>query len=134
MGVETSAKIERVDRAEDGSVTVETGKGRFIFDDLLVAAGRTAQIPDGLAELGVERDRRGFISISPCGKTNVDGIWAAGDVTGKYQFTHYASYQRTTSPSTSNTTSAIRSRTRSSRGRSSPSLRLATRRDGATGT
>lgn len=93
MRVETSAKLERVDRAGDGSVTVETARGRFVFDDLLVAAGRAAQIPEGLAELGVELDARGFISISPCGKTNIDSIWAAGDVTGKFQFTHYASYQ-----------------------------------------
>ena len=93
MRVETEAKIARIDRAKDGSVTIETGKGSFEFDELLVAAGRTPQVPEGLAELGVERDERGFISISPCGKTNVEGIWAAGDITGKFQFTHYASYQ-----------------------------------------
>lgn len=93
MRIETSVNIDRVDRAEDGSVTVMAGNGRFIFDDLLVAAGRAPQVPEGLAELGIERDGRGFISISPCGKTNVNGIWAAGDVTGKFQFTHYASYQ-----------------------------------------
>jgi pyruvate/2-oxoglutarate dehydrogenase complex dihydrolipoamide dehydrogenase (E3) component len=93
MRIETSAKLDRVDRAEEGHVTVETSKGRFIFDDLLVAAGRTPQVAEGLVELGLARDSRGFISISPCGKTNIDGIWAAGDVTGKFQFTHYASYQ-----------------------------------------
>ena len=93
MRIETGANLKRVDRGEDGSVTVEADTGRFIFDDLLVAAGRTPQIPEGLAELGVARDPRGFISISACGKTNIDGIWAAGDVSGKFQFTHYASYQ-----------------------------------------
>jgi probable pyridine nucleotide-disulfide oxidoreductase len=93
MRIETGAKIDRVDRAEDGSVTVVTNKGRFLFDDLLVAAGREPQVPEGLAQLGIELDRRGYISISRCGKTNLDGIWAAGDVTGKFQFTHYASYQ-----------------------------------------
>ena len=93
MRIETGLKIERVDRAEDGTVTIATGRGSFGFDELLVAAGREPQIPEGLAELGVERDRRGFVAISPCGKTNVDGIWAAGDITGKFQFTHYAGYQ-----------------------------------------
>ncbi len=91
--IETGVQIERVDRAEDGTVSIVTGKGRFVVDDLLVAAGREPQVPEGLAELGVERDRRGFIAISPCGKTNVEGIWAAGDITGKFQFTHYAGYQ-----------------------------------------
>jgi probable pyridine nucleotide-disulfide oxidoreductase len=93
MRIETGVKIDRVDRAGDGSVAVVAGHGRFNFDDLLVATGRAPQVPEGLAELGIERDRRGYVSISPCGKTNVDGIWAAGDVTGKFQFTHYASYQ-----------------------------------------
>lgn len=91
--VETGASIQRVDRAEDGRVTVTTPRGRFEVDELLVAAGRTPQVPAGLQELGLERDRRGFIAISPCGKTNLEGLWAAGDVTGKFQFTHYAGYQ-----------------------------------------
>ncbi|MCL4240905.1 MAG: NAD(P)/FAD-dependent oxidoreductase [Dehalococcoidia bacterium] len=91
--VEAGSSIERVDRAEDGRVTVTTARGRFEFDDLLVAAGRAPQVPEGLAELGLERDPRGFIAISPCGKTNLDGLWAAGDITGKFQFTHYAGYQ-----------------------------------------
>ena len=91
--IETGVKIERVDRAEDGTVSMVTEKGRFVVDELLVAAGREAQIPEGLVKLGVKRDKRGFIDISPCGMTNVAGIWAAGDVTGKFQFTHYASYQ-----------------------------------------
>src|SRR5690606_7218250 len=63
------------------------------FDDVLVAAGREAQVPGGLAELGLKLDRRGYIAISACGQTNLAGLWAAGDVTGKYQFTHYAGYQ-----------------------------------------
>lgn len=91
--IETGVSFERVDRAEDGSVAIVTAAGRFVFDDVLVAAGREPQIPEGLTGLGIERDRRGFITISPCGKTNVEGIWAAGDITGKFQFTHYASYQ-----------------------------------------
>jgi pyruvate/2-oxoglutarate dehydrogenase complex dihydrolipoamide dehydrogenase (E3) component len=89
----TQAEIERVDRAPDGTVAVTTPSGIAHFDDILVAAGREAQVPGGLDELGLERDRHGFVRISPCGRTNLDGLWAAGDVTGKFLFTHYASYQ-----------------------------------------
>lgn len=91
--VTTGAKLERVDRAQDGTVTVKTAAGTFEFDDILVAAGRSPQVPDGLVDLGLELDRRGFVAISDCGQTNLDGLWAAGDITGKFQFTHYASYQ-----------------------------------------
>jgi len=93
MRIVTNAKIERVDRAEDGSVTLAAGGSRYRFDEVLVAAGRKPQIPGGLDGIGLEIDRRGFIAIGPCGRTNLEGLWAAGDVTGKFQFTHYAGYQ-----------------------------------------
>jgi dihydrolipoamide dehydrogenase len=64
-----------------------------VFDEVLVAAGRRRQIPRGLNELGLKLDRRGFVDISSCGRTNLPGVWAAGDVTGKLQFTHCAGYQ-----------------------------------------
>ena len=91
--IETRAAISSVGRADSGKVTVTTAAGAAEFDDILVAAGRIPQVPQGLADLGLEVDRKGFVVISPCGRTNLPGVWAAGDVTGKFQFTHYASYQ-----------------------------------------
>ncbi|MGE3073144.1 MAG: NAD(P)/FAD-dependent oxidoreductase [Dehalococcoidia bacterium] len=93
MRIVVSADVKRVDRTESGSVIVTTEAGRFEFDDILVAAGRKPQVPGGLDALGLRLDKRGFVDISPCGKTNLDGLWAAGDITGKFQFTHFASYQ-----------------------------------------
>ena len=93
LRVITGAKIERVDRAEGGSVTLIADGGRFEFDEVLVAAGRTPQVPDGLKELGLKLDKKGFVTISECGQTNLSGLWAAGDITGKFLFTHYAGYQ-----------------------------------------
>lgn len=93
MRIVVGAAIERVDRLGDGTVSVAATGGRFEFDDILVAAGRTPQVPTGLSELGLALDRRGFIEISDCGRTNLPGLWAAGDITGKFQFTHFASYQ-----------------------------------------
>lgn len=91
--VVTGARIDRVERTEGGQVTIDVAGQRFEFDDVLVAAGRLPQIPQGLESLGLERDRRGFVTISSCGQTNLPGLWAAGDITGKFQFTHYAGYQ-----------------------------------------
>lgn len=93
MRIVAGARVQRVDREEDGSVVFVTDGGRFEFDEVLVAAGRLPQVPEGLSELGLELDKRGFVAISPCGKTNLEGLWAAGDITGKFQFTHFASYQ-----------------------------------------
>ena len=93
MRIVTSAAIERVDRAKDGTVSIVAKGGRYEFDDLLVAAGRDPQVPSGPAELGLKLDKKGYVAISACGETNLKGLWATGDITGKFQFTHYASYQ-----------------------------------------
>lgn len=90
--VVTRAAIECVTR-DGGDAIIATELGTYLFDDVLVAAGRRPQIPRGLDELGLKLDRHGFIDISGCGHTNLPGLWAAGDVTGKFQFTHYAGYQ-----------------------------------------
>ncbi len=90
--IETGVQISRVSR-DGGDITVSSGRGTFMFDQILVAAGRRPQMPAGLAELGLRLSPHGFIDIDSCGRTNLDGLWAAGDVTGKFQFTHYAGYQ-----------------------------------------
>lgn len=60
-------------------------------DKLLMAAGR---IPNseglGLEAVGVKVSDRGLIEIDGKGKTNVDGIWAVGDVTTEGGTTHIA--------------------------------------------
>ena len=60
---------------------------------VLLASGRVPNVEAlGLEELGIERDRMGIV-IDERMRTTVDGIWAAGDVTGRHQFTPVAQYQ-----------------------------------------
>ena len=47
----------------------------------------------GLEELCVELDGRGYVKIDPFMRTNVAGIYAIGDVTGKLPLAHTASAQ-----------------------------------------
>ncbi len=59
-------------------------------DMILNAAGRLPATQGlGLAEAGVEL-KNGAISVSAAGKTNVDGVWACGDVTGRMPLAHAA--------------------------------------------
>src|SRR5690606_101541 len=66
LRVVTGAMVKRVDRTPGGSVMVETAAGPYEFDEILVAAGRIPRVPAGLDELGLERDKRGYVRISPC--------------------------------------------------------------------
>ncbi len=89
--------IEEV-RPSGGGIAVRvTPKGREGLDvegdALLVALGRSANLEGlGLDKAGVEYSRRG-ISVDQRLRTSRPHIFAAGDVTGTYQFTHAAGYE-----------------------------------------
>ncbi len=79
-------------RRPDGTVELrqETGEA-VVARQVLVATGRAPSGRGmGLEEIGVAVDGRGAVVVDATMATTVDGIWAAGDVTGGLQFTHAA--------------------------------------------
>ena len=65
---------------------------RIIFDQVLVAVGRTANLQGfGLEELDIPVSRT--IDTNDYLQTSYPNIYAAGDVAGPYQFTHTAAHQ-----------------------------------------
>ena len=92
----TGSKVDSVQ--VDGStakVTVsgEAGETEIECDKVLVAVGAQGNVEGiGLEELGVETER-GFITIDDSMATNVPGVYAIGDVTGKLLLAHVASAQ-----------------------------------------
>ncbi|MBD8618247.1 dihydrolipoyl dehydrogenase [Sphingomonas sp. CFBP 13728] len=74
-------------KAKDGKVSEET------FSHAIIAIGIVPNTENiGLEALGVETDR-GHIKTDGYGRTNVDGIWAIGDVTGAPWLAHKASHE-----------------------------------------
>ncbi|MEX2497475.1 MAG: mercury(II) reductase [Wenzhouxiangellaceae bacterium] len=62
-------------------------------EKLLVATGRCPNTDDlGLQDLGVTLDKNGGIVVDDFLETNVPGIYAAGDVTGRDLFVYMAAY------------------------------------------
>jgi pyruvate/2-oxoglutarate dehydrogenase complex dihydrolipoamide dehydrogenase (E3) component len=94
----TSAQVEKVSRTESGSaksVTVRHANTteELICDEILVAAGREAAVEGlNIGAAGLDSDRRHILTDHYL-RTNVPHIWAAGDITGGYLFTHVASYE-----------------------------------------
>ncbi len=73
---------------------------RIRFDTLIVAVGRKANVAGyGVEELGIELSPSGTIGINEFLETNIPNIYACGDVSGPYQFTHVCSHQATTAAS-----------------------------------
>lgn len=90
-------KAEKV-RVEDGEkvVTAENGAGHEIEargEEILVAAGRAPTAGSlGLGEAGIELEGKGLV-VDERLRTTAPNVYAAGDITGKYLFTHVAEYQ-----------------------------------------
>jgi pyruvate/2-oxoglutarate dehydrogenase complex dihydrolipoamide dehydrogenase (E3) component len=64
------------------------------FDQVLVAVGRKARTKDyGLEKLGIELRPNGTIAVNEFLQTKYPTIFACGDVTGPFQFTHTAAHQ-----------------------------------------
>lgn len=67
---------------------------RIPFDQVLLAIGRVANIQGyGLEQLGVEISSKHTIAADEFQQTNYPNIFACGDVSGPFQFTHVAAHQ-----------------------------------------
>ena len=95
MNVMTQSRVKGVKATETGTeVTVETkdGEETIAADLTLVAIGfKPNSMGLGLEEVGVTLNKRGFVEVDERMSTNVEGIWAIGDVTGKLLLAHVAS-------------------------------------------
>jgi dihydrolipoamide dehydrogenase len=84
---EAGVSVRVKDQGSDKEQTLEA-------DLVLVAIGVAPNSKDiGLEAAGVETDKRGFIVVNEYMQTNVPGVYAIGDVTGKLQLAHVASAQ-----------------------------------------
>jgi dihydrolipoamide dehydrogenase len=64
------------------------------FSHVIVAIGIVPNTADiGLREMGVDVDERGFLKTRPDCRTNVDGIYAIGDITAPPWLAHKASHE-----------------------------------------
>jgi dihydrolipoyl dehydrogenase len=92
-----STKVESIDDSGDKvKVTVsKDGKEQTIeTDKVLQATGFAPRVEGfGLDAAGVKVTDRGAIDIDEYGRTNVDGIYAIGDCTGKLMLAHTAEAQ-----------------------------------------
>ncbi len=93
----TSAKIEKIEtsaKSVKASVAGKDGKVETTeYSHVIVAIGIVPNTEDiGLEKLGVKTDR-GHIVTDGYARTNIDGIYAIGDVTGAPWLAHKASHE-----------------------------------------
>lgn len=93
--LEHTAKEFLIENGEKILIAEHKGEQvRLPFDQVLLAIGRVANITGyGLEELGVQLSDRRTVQINAFQETNFPNIYACGDVSGPYQFTHTAAHQ-----------------------------------------
>jgi pyruvate/2-oxoglutarate dehydrogenase complex dihydrolipoamide dehydrogenase (E3) component len=98
IDIRTGARLERVERRQDGTIAVSAQiKGRterFDCDRILVTAGRRPhELKEmELARAGIEGDPLRGITTDETLRTTANKVWAIGDVIGRVQYTHFATY------------------------------------------
>ncbi|MGV3769519.1 MAG: glutathione-disulfide reductase [Sphingobium phenoxybenzoativorans] len=87
-----NAQMERIEKNEDGTMCIRIKDGDPIACDLLLfATGRKPKSDNlGLEDVGVEIDDKGAIKVDDHNRTNVESIYAVGDVTNRVQLTPVA--------------------------------------------
>ncbi|MGN9807927.1 NAD(P)H-quinone dehydrogenase [Micromonospora sp. BQ11] len=94
MSILNNSRADAVRRTADG-VEVELSDGRTVTGShALIAVGSIPNTADlGLAEYGVELARGGYVTVDRVSRTNVPGIYAAGDCTGVLPLASVAAMQ-----------------------------------------
>ena len=91
----TGHKVEGVEATSTGVKVTVSADGEtkgLVADQALVAIGfRPNSRGLGLEDAGVKISERGFVEIDEKMSTNIPGIWAIGDVTGKLMLAHVGS-------------------------------------------
>ena len=92
-GIHLATKVEELRAGDDGIVAV-FGDKEETFDRVLVAVGRRPNGADvGADAAGVTVDERGFIGVDEQMRTNVEHIFAIGDVVGEPMLAHKATHE-----------------------------------------
>jgi len=91
----TSASVVTIGTADEGVMTASLSNGREVKADcVLVSIGRSLNTENlRLEDAGLAAGKRGEIPVNEKMETNIPGIYAVGDVTGRMMLAHVASHQ-----------------------------------------
>lgn len=92
--VQTRATVREISPQDEGlrvAFAVDEKERTEVSDRVLIAVGRRP-CSEGLAEAGIAL-KDGAVVVNERLETNVEGVYAVGDVTGLYMLAHVASYQ-----------------------------------------
>ena len=95
VSLEKHARVESVTRTAEGGVCVKTTDGREIYGSHAIMSIGSIPATEGLSleNVGVETTPSGHIKVDRVSRTNVSGIYAAGDCTDLFPLASVAAMQ-----------------------------------------
>ena len=95
VSLEKHARVDSVTRTDDGGVCVRTSDGREIFGSHAIMSIGSIPATEGLCleNVGVKTADSGHIKVDRVSRTNVAGIYAAGDCTDLFPLASVAAMQ-----------------------------------------
>jgi len=91
IDLHTGTNILSMEKTDAGIRVKATNGDERVFDQVMFATGRTPNADNlGLHNVGIETGRRGEILVDAYSKTNVDSVYAIGDVTDRVNLTPVA--------------------------------------------
>lgn len=92
--IETAVKVEKIEKSKTAVKVFIEGDRTFSAEMALVAVGRSLNTRGfGLEKAGVLVQDNGIIATNEKMETNVEGIYAVGDIASKWWLAHVASHQ-----------------------------------------
>jgi len=77
---------------DNGRVKIKAGGVEHESDAVLIAIGRKPRNSEAQS-LGIHVDQKGYVKVDSCGRTNIEGVYAVGDLTGPPLLAHKAIHQ-----------------------------------------
>ena len=93
INVLTDCQVEKIDKNKNHAIVHLKDKDSIKADKVLIAVGVTGNIDNvGLEDLNISTEN-GFISVNEYMQTNIESIYAIGDVCGPPLLAHVASFE-----------------------------------------
>lgn len=92
INIHRDCVVRSIDKMDDGKLSVMVDRGEeMIVDAVMYATGRSPNTADlGLEAAGVETNSKGAIPVDEWNRSNVENIFAVGDVTDRVNLTPVA--------------------------------------------
>ena len=92
-----STKVTSASKVKNGIKVKMESEGKMIsntYEKVLVSVGRLPNTDNiSIENTGINIDERGFIPVDEYRRTNIDGIYAIGDITGDPMLAHKATHE-----------------------------------------